>query len=621
MKKIAFFLIVVSLFVSWCSTKTQKADYSQVENSVVVKTWEVSISTKYVWTVSSDKQTFLWFKLPGRIKAIYVQEWDFVKAGELLAVLDWSEVKTQYSSAKQMLDALWTVYKSTEQMFDAQINAMKYKVEQAKTAMKWFKTWLFDTKKITQEQLKTAEKQVKQAEIGLQTAETNLNHTKQILSQKEKDIYNNSKNALSQFDILMKNFLIFVDKIIWASDENRNENNAFEQYLWAKNTSLREKLKNDWIKIDSKYKKFKPQIDSILNDIDINNLTEQDKQKIYNSLKEAYDILVSARKLGKDFYQLLDDTVAWSTLPLQTLNQWKQQTVQFQNQIEAVILSVQWEYVLWVKWSIQAIENFQKESKAKLDLLQKQYDLAKTQYETAKQTYNQYLAMSQWKVNEVSTKYEVAKKQYEEALKWLQALEKQKQAQLSQIMSQIQQVKWNKNLAAVNLWNINLYAPYDGVVLEKMADIGQVVGAWTPIFKFASPSDIKFVFYVPSEKLESYKIWDNIKIKVYDKVLTGYITKIDSEIDPFSKKVKIEAKLNNSVKDINFKLNMYVDIYPLDNTLKWLIIPYDKIKYKYWKPYVFVRNWTGYIMKYIDVKKCDDFNCLVEGLKVWDIVR
>jgi hypothetical protein len=50
---------------------------------------------------------------------------------------------------------------------------------------------------------------------------------------------------------------------------------------------------------------------------------------------------------------------------------------------------------LGIKGSIQAIENFKKQSKMQLDLLQKQYEMAQKQYETAKQTYEQYLAMSQ----------------------------------------------------------------------------------------------------------------------------------------------------------------------------------------------------------------------------------
>jgi glutathionylspermidine synthase len=41
-------------------------------------------------------------------------------------------VKTQFASAKQMLNSLWQMYKNTEKMFDAQIKSMEAKVAQAK---------------------------------------------------------------------------------------------------------------------------------------------------------------------------------------------------------------------------------------------------------------------------------------------------------------------------------------------------------------------------------------------------------------------------------------------------------------------------------------------------------
>jgi len=66
---------------------------------------------------------------------MYVKEGDVVKKGDLLAELDGNEVKTQFSSVKDMIKSLQNVYKSTESMFDAQIASMKIKIDQAKTNM------------------------------------------------------------------------------------------------------------------------------------------------------------------------------------------------------------------------------------------------------------------------------------------------------------------------------------------------------------------------------------------------------------------------------------------------------------------------------------------------------
>jgi hypothetical protein len=58
-----------------------------------------------------------------------------------------------------------------------------------------------------------------------------LEHTKKVLTQKEKDIYSNSKNALAQARIVATNFLDFVDQLVGISDKNKSKNDAFEVYL------------------------------------------------------------------------------------------------------------------------------------------------------------------------------------------------------------------------------------------------------------------------------------------------------------------------------------------------------------------------------------------------------
>ena len=601
MKKIVVFWSLVLL--AGCGANNIKpVSIDDYEKTYQVKTWAIQSNNKYVWVLQSDETTYLGFKLPGRVTNLYVKEGDFVKKWQLLATLDGNEVKTQYSSAKQMLASLWAMYNNTKKMFDAQIKSMEAKVAQAKAGMEWLKTWLGDTQKITKEQLATAEKQVKQAEIGLQTAKTNLEHTKQVLRQKEQDIYSNSKNALAQSRILLENFIIFVDQLFGISDRNKHSNDAFETYLSAKNTALKEEIKTDWRKLNAKYENWKKETDQLLVDIKNSDSVIDDeklKQRIYEKLKQTRDLLVLSRWLAAKVFNAIDSSVSWPTFPQSMINQYKQQATTFQNNIEKTLLTAQWNFLLWVKGSIQNIENFKKQSSMQLDLLQKQYDLAKARYETAKQTYEQYKAMSEWKINEVNTKYKVAKKQYEEALKWLQALKEQKQTQLAQIKAQIDQVKWNKNLAAVNLWNIKLYAPYDGVITQKMVNVWQVVGAWTPVYVIANPNKLKWVFYVPVEEIKNIKVGQKVYISALGSTITGEVSLIYPSADMFSKKVPVEVRFSNTPKD--WVLGMYITGYPINEKVTWLLIPHEFIHYEYWKAYVYLsleeKNWGQKIIK------------------------
>ena len=642
MNKKILFLLWWALILSWCGTQNLKpVSIDNYIQTYTVKTGSISSFDKYVWVLQSDQTTYLGFKLPGRVTNLYVKEWDFVKRWQLLATLDGNEVKTQYASAKQMLDSLWAMYNNTKKMFDAQIKSMEAKVAQAKAWMEWLKTGLWDTQKITKEQLATAEKQVKQAEIGLQTAKTNLEHTKQVLRQKEQDIYSNSKNALAQARILMDNFMVFVDKLFGISDKNKHANDAFENYLSAKNTALKEKVKNKWLALDSKYLDWKKKVDQLLSDIKNSKSVVDDeklKSRIYDSLKDTKEILVNARKLASMVFEAIDSSISGPTFPQQMINQYKQQVTTFQTNIERTLLTAEWNFLLWLKWSIQNIENFKKQSAMQLDLLQKQYELAQARYETAKQTYEQYKAMSEGKINEVSTKFEVAKKQYEEALKWLQALKEQEKTQLAQIKTQIDQVKWNKNLAAVNLGNIKLYAPYGGVITKKMVNIWQVVWAWTPVYVIANPNKLKWIFYVPVEEVKNIKLWQKVYISGLWKTITWEISVIYPAADMISKKVPVEVRFNSAPK--NWVIWMYITWYPTKEAFVWPIVPQSFIRYEYGTPYVYLRseeeNWgqkskdevrgekTAMEFKkvYIKLGKCDDNFCIVkEGLKVWDVIK
>jgi len=633
MKKRGFVFgaLILSLFLSACWGKQDYVDISNYEKTYVVTTGSIYSNNKYVGSLVSDDTSFLSFKLPWRITNLYVKEWDSVKKWQLLATLDWNEVKTQFASAKEMLASLWNMYKNTENMFNAQIKSMEAKVAQAKAGMEGLKTGLWDTQKITKEQLATAEKQVKQAEIGLQTAKSNLEHTKEVLKQKEKDVYSNAKNAISQSKILLTNFLVFVDQIFGISDENRTKNDAFETYLSAKNTSLKEEIKNDWINLNNKYKVWLNETDQLLEDINNSKAVEDDedlKQRIYDNLQKTKELLVLSRSLAAKVFDAIDSSVASATFPQSMIDQLKQQATSFQTNIESALLTAQGNFLLGVKWSIQAIDNLKKQANMQIDLLEKQYQLAKASYETAKQTYEQYKAMSEGQVNEVSTKYEVAKKQYEEALRWLEALKKQKAAQLSQIKSQIDQVKWNKNLAAVNLWNIKLYAPYDWVITQKMANIWQVVWAWMPIYTIANPNKLKWIFYVPVEEIENIKVWQVVTIKALDETTTWAISLISPSADPMSKKIPVEVKISSMPK--TWKLGMYITGYPLNEKNVWVVIPQEFVHYEYGKAYVYRKITPSQNNKitnkfekiYIKLWKCDNDFCIVEeGIKNWDVIK
>lgn len=638
MKKIFLMFILFTLFIWWCSKEYNIDNKENINyDTYKVVTWSISTSQGFIWYIEPVSQTVVSSKVWWRISQLLVDKSDKVSWWQLLWSIEWDESNVNYQSADWVLLNTNMVYTTTSSMFDAQIKTMEEKLLQAqnnidmtKRTLEWLESWVQDTKKIMQSQLDTVSKQVEQSKLWIETIKSQIENTKNVLNQKEKDIFTNSKNAMSTAQTLSQNVLDNIDEILWVSDINRSKNDYFESYLSSKNSTLK-------ISAESKYNKLRSSFDSIVllsNPILSNQSFEeyikdsQNKKKIYDTLIEYEKFLTSLRDLSLGMYKVLDASVASPSFTQEVINNYKKIFTDFQTNIDNTLLTAQWNYLLWIRWSLQSIENFQKDSKMQLEILDKQFSLSEKQYETSLETYNQYKAIGDWKINDTTTQRDVLKKQYElaqnqynEAKSALESLKKQKEVQLSQINAQISQIQWNKKLAWVQISNKQIISPIDWVVVDKLANIGQVVGPWTPIFSVANDSQLKVKVFIPESYIKDIKNWSkaNVYIKALWNTYEWIISNISPMTDSISKKLQIEIKILNS--DNQIKIWMYSEVVLGNNQKDWIVIPYRFIQYSYWVWYVNILSWTS--LQKVELKniECKNEKCLVEwNLKVGDLI-
>jgi membrane fusion protein, multidrug efflux system len=110
MKKYTLLPFFVSLLLfSNCGTKTEKpAEIIQIEEAIPIKTVNIAQKTLSLpihasGFLTSNSEQRLGFKIGGVIKKMYVKEGDNVKAGQLLATLDLTEINGQVALANQGL--------------------------------------------------------------------------------------------------------------------------------------------------------------------------------------------------------------------------------------------------------------------------------------------------------------------------------------------------------------------------------------------------------------------------------------------------------------------------------------------------------------------------------------
>lgn len=621
MKKIIFITFFFSFLLTSCSDEKVEIQ-KKFFQIATVQSWVVLDSENYIWYTDSFNNVQLSAKIGGKITSLSKKVWDRVNIWEVVGMLDATEAKTWFQSSNDILASLESLKVSTSQMFDSQIWVMEEKIKSAKTWIEIADVWvsgseagLVDTKKINDDQIKTIETQIITAQTALESTQLQLENTKNTLNQKEADIYSNSKNALSSANILSSNILNFVDNLFGVTWANKYKNDDYELYLSARNTNLKTEIEKSFHNIS----------------LELNNMKwlPLDSNEDIKVALEKYNSIFSweMRILLNNSFSAMENSIEWSKLTESNISNYKTQIISFQNQNEQVIMSVSGNYFLWLKGSIDSINSFTKEKKSTIDMMQKQVELAQKQIDTLHQTKKQITSLWWWQLTEISTKTLLAKKQKDvsqnnlnEALAWIEALKKQKLASLSEIDTQINQVKSWKDQSWVMIENGKIISLIAGIVTQKHQEIGNVVWGGMPIYSVSSDDKIKIEIKVDENILSKIQIWNIVKVEIegVNEIKDGSISKILPTRDFITKKSTLEITLNNSSW---VKIGSYSKVYfDIQNDTSGIIIPNAAIISKYMIPQVFILENNKAKLTPIEIVKQNDNFSQVTWVNVWDII-
>lgn len=118
--KWSFFLMVCVLFLFSCSKNINREEKNMV--SVKVDTIQLmsDVSTdNYIGTIEASAVSTLMCKYPGKIVTLNVKQGDYVKRGELIAVVESQNVKSTLESAEATLNQAEDGYKRLKQVYDS----------------------------------------------------------------------------------------------------------------------------------------------------------------------------------------------------------------------------------------------------------------------------------------------------------------------------------------------------------------------------------------------------------------------------------------------------------------------------------------------------------------------
>ncbi|MBU1095685.1 MAG: efflux RND transporter periplasmic adaptor subunit [Bacteroidetes bacterium] len=152
-----------------------------------------------------------------------------------------------------------------------------------------------------------------------------------------------------------------------------------------------------------------------------------------------------------------------------------------------------------------------------------QQQMVKNDYERMKKLFDQK-AISSQQFDQISTQYKSA-----------QLASDQAKSQMSQVKEQYE--------------NSFVKAPFEGIVASVYVEQNQMLPAGQPVIQLINPASMKAKIKVASK--DANKIYKGQFVKALfpstpEKEYMGYVDQIDQAVDPISKSLQIEVKMNKS---------------------------------------------------------------------------
>jgi RND family efflux transporter MFP subunit len=111
----------------------------------------------------------------------------------------------------------------------------------------------------------------------------------------------------------------------------------------------------------------------------------------------------------------------------------------------------------------------------------------------------------------------------------------------------LEQAQAQQKLHAKNLSDTKLYSPISGVLLKKLAEVGEITGVGNPILVISDISKVKVNAYIPENELHTVRLGQSASVKItsLDSTYTGKVVEVGSAADPTSRAFTIKVELPN----------------------------------------------------------------------------
>jgi len=531
MKKILI-IITFSLFLVSCWEKIIEEEVIKqdffVETQSVADFWDTLFLNK-TWKLMSSQEINLSSQASGRISNIYIKEWEYVKAWDVIARLSDSVANYWFAleRAKNTLNKANISYDTSESSLNKKISDIEIGLSNLKI----------------DENNSRSSLELEKIDNSIKKLALDYDNLKIANSQSIKWFKNSMWKDLSSFISYIDDVIDFSDRILGVTPKHNDKNDSFEDYLWVENSSQLKASEN--LLLD-------------LINYRANTLTSVNFDFEWSSL---FDSNISTISDGysriNTFLKSLDSTFDNSIPSLGSLSEadiswykgginWYQSTYNINN---AWFISLK----NWINSFLDTFRNTEESLLKQIELL-----------ESDKKIYVKWLDIN----------LELDQSTLNEAIS-------NKDLTLRQLSATITDANiWYKQ-ALDNYNKLIIRSPINWTVWLILWDVWQEVWPWTVLFNISNNANNEISVAFSKDELDLINSWDTALISFNNEVFTWSIYSISSVADTnlkYSSKISfpewaniIWDIVNVSIAFSTWKNILPVNIIKIDNSWKWKV--------------------------------------------------
>lgn len=527
-----FIIFFLSLILFSCSKEIEETEV--VKKDFFIETKKIDdfsndLSFKKTWKVSSSQNIKLSSQVSWRVRVIYVKEWEQIQKWAILAKLEdnianyWLALER----AQNSLDKARINYETTDNQLNKNISDLEINLSNLK---------IDETSSKSSLELEKIENSIKKLALDYENLKiSNI------------QVINWFKNSLSKdlisFITFTDDVIDFSDKLLGITTKNNNENDSFEDYLWAKNSKQKKESEN----------KLRELINYRENKLATVNYKFEWNSWFDTNLLTIDEWYALISSLLTNLEETLDNSIPsiWS-LPDSAISWYKWS-------ISSFWINYNW-YNAWYVWLTNSIDSFLDTYRNTEESLLKQIWLLESDKKIYIKWLDIRLEIDEWTLEEARINRELTLRQ------------------LDTIITDAN--IWYKQ-ALTNYNKLIIRAPISWVIWEESIDVWQEVSPWTPLFSILNNSNNEIVISFSKNELDMVNVW-NIANVVFEWITyTWSIYSISNIADQNLKYVSRIAFTDwvNFIWDVvnvnipfesNRKL-LPVNIMKIDDLWKWVV--------------------------------------------------